>query len=282
MNLTCSELPNLLRKIPRPFLAALTIVLGLTGCEPNVALQTHADFGKRIVAELQAKNFAAIETRLDLALQGTKSRAKLIELAQVLPSTTPTSIRIAGLNVARTWALAGENPRRVALTLQYQFTDKWFLVSVNWRENERGFQPIDGIHITPISASLETVNRFTLEGKAAIHYLVLALTIVLPIFTVFVLGLCLTTPLPRLRKALWALAIFFGVTALRFNWTTSVVDWQPLFVLAFSASYLQADLGPAILSISVPLGAIIFVLKRRSGNFVAIATPRLPTNDDGR
>jgi len=60
-------------------------------------------------------------------------------------------------------------------------------------------------------------QRFTLVDKGLTHHVVLAIAVALPLFTDFVLVLCLTTSMPRQRKTLWALAILFVVTVLRFN-----------------------------------------------------------------
>ena len=204
--LQCSTVLGVSMGQARPFLAALITLMLFTGCSPDVALITYPEFGKSLVADLQARNFEAVEAKLDLALKRTTTRAKLLEMAQVLPATAPTSVRVAQLHVMSTWQLAGSEPRRVWLALQYQFTDKWVLATFVWRENERGFQAIDGFQITPLPASLETINRFTLVDKGLTHHVVLGLAVALPLFTVFVLVLCLTTSMPRRRKTLWALA----------------------------------------------------------------------------
>src|SRR5262245_8495403 len=258
----------------RPFLAALITLMLFTGCSPDAALNTYPEFGKSLVAELQARNFEAVEAKLDLALKRTTTRAKLLEMAQVLPATAPTSVRVAQLHVMSTWQLAGSEPRRVWLALQYQFTDTWVLATFVWRENERGFQAIDGFQITPLPASLETINRFTLVDKGLTHHVVLGLAVALPLFTVFGLVLCLTTSMPWRRKTLWALAILFGVTVLRFNWTNGVVvDWQPLSFQLFSAGYAHPELGPPMISLALPLGAIIFLSRHGWTRFAGDPQP---------
>ena len=204
--LQCSTVLGVSMGQARPFLAALITLMLFTGCSPDVALITYPEFGKSLVADLQARNFEAVEAKLDLALKRTTTRAKLLEMAQVLPATAPTSVRVAQLHVMSTWQLAGSSAW-AWLALQYQFTDKWVLATFVWRENERGFQAIDGFQITPLPASLETINRFTLVDKGLTHHVVLGLAVALPLFTVFVLVLCLTTSMPRRRKTLWALAI---------------------------------------------------------------------------
>ena len=260
----------------RPFLLALMILIALAGCSPDAALNAYPEFGKSLVVDLQARNFDAIETKLDLTLRRTTTRAKLVEMAEVLPTTQPTSIRVAELHVASTWKLAGSAPRQVALAMQYQFGEKWVLVAVVWRENERGFRAIDSLQITPLRASLQTLNHFTMADKGITHHVVLALAVALPLFSVFVLVLCLTTSMTLRRKMLWALAILFGVTVLRFNWTNGAVDWQPLHVQLLSAGYAHPELGPAIFSLAVPLGAIIFLSRHGWNRFAGV-----PSNPEG-
>lgn len=250
-------------------LLPLMILMVLAGCSPDPALNGYPEFGKEIVGDLQARNFDAIETKLSPALRRTATRAKLVEMAAVLPATPPTSIRVAELHVGNSWQLAGREPRQVALAMQYQFGDRWVLVALIWAENERGFRAIDGLQITPLPASLQTLNSFSLGNKGLTHHVVLALAVALPLFSVFVLVLCLTTSMTRWHKTLWVLAILFGVTVLRFNWTTGAVDWQPLHFQLLSAGYAHPELGPAIFSLSVPLGAVIFLSRHGWSKFVS-------------
>jgi len=49
------------------------------------------------------------------------------------------------------------------------------------------------------------------------------------------------------------------------NWTTGNIDFQPISVLLLGAAYWRTSLfAPVILSVSLPLGAVIFMLKRKS------------------
>jgi hypothetical protein len=82
----------------RSFLAASITLILFAGCSPDATLNTYPEFGKRLVSDLQARNFEGIEAKLDLALRKTTTRAKLLEMAQVLPATPPTSVRVAQLH----------------------------------------------------------------------------------------------------------------------------------------------------------------------------------------
>ena len=48
----------------RPFTAALITLLALTACSHDAALNAYAEFGISVVADLQARNFDAIETQV--------------------------------------------------------------------------------------------------------------------------------------------------------------------------------------------------------------------------
>jgi hypothetical protein len=243
-----------------------TLLLALTGCAVDEAtFITEIEFGKRLVADLQARNLTAIEAQLDRATMSDDSRANLAKMAELLPAgAPPTAIDVAGLRV-RTVGWAGKGTtRRITLSLQYQFGDKWFLVDTRWRRPETAPPLVERLHVTVLGASLQEMNRFSLEGKSALHYGVLALAVVLPVFTLVVLVLCLRTPMRLRRKVLWIPAILLGVTPLSVNWTTGDMLWKPLNVQAGPVAFAKPSLGPATLSTSVPLGAIVFLFRRRS------------------
>lgn len=246
----------------RLFILALLLVLA--GCVDETPFNTEVELGKSLVEALQARRLDTIEARLDPAAVGGGAREALAKMAALLPTGAPTSIEVAGVN-ANTVSWAGKGTiRHVALSLQYQFGDNWFLVNARWRRLDTGPPVIENLHVGPLRASLQELNRFTLEEKSPIHYTVLGLAVALPIFTLVVLGLCLYAPMPRWRKLLWALPILLGVTTFSLDWTSGAMLWRPLHAQAASASFAKTDLGPAILSISFPLGAILFLFRRRS------------------
>jgi hypothetical protein len=239
------------------------LLLAVAGYADEAPFNTEVELGKSLVEALQARRLDAIEARLDHEAVGVGSRAALAKMAALLPADAPTSIEVAGVN-ARSVSVPGKGmARHIALSLQYQFGDKWFLVNARWRRLETGPPIIENLHVAPLPASLQELNRFTLEEKTPIHYTVLGLAVALPLFTLAVLVRCLRTPMARWRKALWLVAIPFGVTTFSLDWTSGAMLWRPLHAQIASASFTKTDLGPAILSISVPLAAIAFLFRPR-------------------
>jgi len=128
------------------------------------------------------------------------------------------------------------------------------------RMNERS--AITGLNVTPIADSLESINRFNLVGKSPLHYLILSLALAAPIFSFYVLVVCLRTKKQSL-KWLWAIFIAFGVGRLAINWTSGEWSFTPLAVHIPCASVSAVPAyGPWVVAVSLPLGAIFFLIKR--------------------
>ena len=125
----------------------------------------------------------------------------------------------------------------------------------------RGPLLVEGLHVGPLHASLQEINRFALEGKSAIHYAVLALAVALPIFTL--VSLCSVSPHADAALAQGAL-VTGGPT--RGDTSQPGLDVRrhalaAVHALILSGGFNKTELGPAILSIAVPLGAILFLLQ---------------------
>jgi hypothetical protein len=114
--------------------------------------------------------------------------------------------------------------------------------------------------VYPQSGSLEQRNEFTLGGKSIVEYLVLGFSLVLPLFTLAMLVICIRTRLKG-RKWPWILFVICGFGRFAVNWTTGQWDFSPLYVQLFSAGAYATRYGPWTISISIPVGAIIFLLR---------------------
>lgn len=86
----------------------------------------------------------------------------------------------------------------------------------------------------------------------------------MPVFVISVLAACLRTRIAK-RKWLWMIFIALGFVQFTFNWTTGGLGVQPVSMLLFGAGFVRAGpYGPLILQLAIPVGAIVFLAKRRS------------------
>jgi hypothetical protein len=155
-------------------------------------------------------------------------------------------------------------PERTTYNLSYelQYPGKWALFSIRFAKVNNEFI-MEGYNISPLKDSLENMNKFSFKGKGIIHYLFLLFMIAEVLFIIYVLTLCIKTRMKK--KVLWFLFILCGVVSISLNWSEGVVNIQPLsiqFILGVSF-FKQGPYAPWILTFTIPLGAILFLIKRK-------------------
>jgi hypothetical protein len=241
------------------------LVIVLSGCAPNdflrnimhrMAPDDDEALAKECLSALRAGDFQAVTRQLDPQFVKPGIESNLAQVARTLAHGDPVSLELVGCNVFST-----PGKRRSNLTYQYQFTNAWVLAAVmidTVGENKKVF----GVNVNPIPKSLGELNAFTLTGKGARHYVLLVAAIILPLFIIWTTVLCART---RLRtKWLWIIFILIGITKLNLNWTTGQMGFQPLGFQIPGAGVMKMGLyAPWILTVSFPLGAILFLVKRR-------------------
>lgn len=245
----------------RKSLLSLFLLISLSGCDQQAWLEDIAPtqetaFAKEHVTQYRSRNYAAIEAKINPTVKETVSRARLEEIASFFPQEEPKDITVVGWHV-----LNSPNMQRADLTLQYEFSNKWLLTNIFLQKSGDTFL-VNGINVKPLSDSLENINSFTFQDKGISNYIVLISAIVIPLFIVGVLILCIKTPIPK-RKWLWILFVLLGFVQITLNWTTGDINVTPLYFQILGAGFWKTPYGPMLISISLPLGAIVFLLKRK-------------------
>jgi hypothetical protein len=243
------------------YLGCLLVLFLLCGCSQEDLLQKFSSpadqaTAKDYINKLQAHDFDEIEKAADDSIRSSSLHETLVNMAGLLPAGDPTSTKLVGAR-----RLDTPDATIVNTTFEYNFGGKWFLINV--AEKAKGsVKTIVGFHVSPETQPLELQNRFTLYERSLAAYTVLALAISAMLLTFYALVACVRTRMPG-RKWLWILFIIIGIGKFSFNWTTGHWDISPLFVQLFSASAFAPLNGPWTISASVPLGAILFLVRRK-------------------
>jgi len=245
------------------YATAVLFALALAGCDQQAFLQKlvspqDQENAKAAIDDLRSRRLDDLEKRLDPSLRNEQAHAELLRMAGFFPDAEPLSETLVG---ARTNA-NGEATLK-EMTFEYAFPgNRWLLLMVTIREAS-GNRVVVGMRVIPKSKSLEEENAFHLAGKTPAQYGILTLCVIFPLLTVYAFVLLLTSSNIG-RKWLWGLFILFGIGKLALNWTTGAWQVSPLFFQLFSASAGASLNGPWVFGVSLPLGAIVFLLRRRS------------------
>jgi hypothetical protein len=241
----------------------LLLFISLVGCSQDALLQKFASaedqaIAKKYADHLRTGHFAAIEAVADPSINSPGLHGILEQMAALIPDGEPTSAKLVGAST-----MHGADGTTKNLTFEYQFGDRWLLLNV--ATHQKGEQPLTivGLNVYPRAQSLEEQNRFELAGKTPLQYLIFVLVILVPLVTLYALIRCARTKMAG-RKWPWIVFILLGVGKVAVNWTTGEWGFMPLAVQLFSASAIASFNGPWELAVSLPLGAFVFLFRRRA------------------
>ena len=257
-------------------LLCLTVLL-FAGCNPFGLGTMLVDEAKEKVAlgyieALMEGRSERIIADLDPSVRDRDPAATFAKMHAVFPSERPTTRELVGYQ----WLARGGAPTTHHLTYQFEFGDKWFAVNVSFQEPAPGRTVVLGMHVLPLPASLQETNRFTLRGKGLVHYMFLAASVGIPLFVIGTLVVCVRTLIPR-RKWLWIVFILLGFVQFSLDWTSGQWVMQPIaFQLCGAGLVRSCAYAPWILSFSLPIGAVVFWLRRSQFQRAVSGPPLLP------
>ena len=247
----------------RSIAAILLCLLTLTACDQQAALesfvpQAESAQARKFLAQLAARDFDAVEAQLDSSLQSPDVSAKLKEVAAQIPRGEPKSITTIG---AHTYKVSRNTT--YSLTYDYEYAESWLVANVVL-EKVGETVTVSGVHVTPTPQSQKSLNEFRFTNKGVLHYVFLTLAILIPVFCVATIIACKRTKIHK-RKWLWYIFIGLGFVQVSLNWTTGQTNVVPLSFLLLGAGFNQAGPhAPLILTFAVPVGAIVFWLRRKT------------------
>ena len=256
-------------KIPKTFALAIALIV-ITACSyDNMAdlliPKDESKFAQDYLTKLRAKDFQYIRSFLSPDTLAEVNDETLYEVAGYFRTGEPISEKIVGSDVYQSGDYWEGN-----FTFEYEFESGWNIASVAVvRVGDR--HEVANFSVYQTDTSLAELNAFTLKGKSSFQYFFLITTIMVFLFILATVYACARTPISN-RKWLWIIFILLGVGVARIDWTTGQYAVQLLGIQLFGASAIAAGpYAPWVISYSVPLGAILFWLKR--DQFLATRCP---------
>jgi hypothetical protein len=232
---------------------------GALGCSAaSLVAKDEERFALDLISLVRHHRTDEVLARMEPSLRTPASRSALTEVERLFPDGEPIRVDTVGTYV---FTALGSGERTANLTFQLEYASTWCLANVVIRTagSERS---VRSFHVRRLPDSLQRLNAFTLRGKGLRRLSFLAIAALAFASSLAAMVVCARSRIRR--KPLWMLVSAFGAGQVLIDWTTGATTTRPLSMHLFSAGMVRANqYAPWILSISLPIGAILFFGFRR-------------------
>jgi len=149
-------------------------------------------------------------------------------------------------------------------SLSYELlTSKGYLIYSAKIVLENNEYKLHGIDFQGRESSMKEANGLTFANKSIGHYIIILVSIVILIVSLYTASICFGTM--EKRKYIRTLFILCGIGKLSFNWTTGMLFFNFLSIHIPTVALNRAGtVAPFILRVSLPLGVILYWFKWRN------------------
>jgi hypothetical protein len=283
-------------------IAVALVLLALAGCAaPRAELQADRT-GRLFVDAVQRGDWPAIDRGIAPVLMASPDHADRIEaVRRAFPADPPWSIRLLASRQVRPEPGAGEE--RAELQYLYQFAERRAVVDltmapVGWRKvtpatpgapgresallaekpeaAETGGAGYEVVRVyravsmsyTEVTAEDVAAQEFWSPERMPGQWLFLALALATPAFMLWTVVRVFRAPELEAR-VLWALLCLGGMGTAWMDWTSGVTGFLPtsLRLMGFGLEKGASPLAPWMVSLTLPLGALLANLRLAAGRF---------------
>ena len=234
------------------------VLLCVGGCAGNVVFpDAELQAGLDVVRYVHAQHLDSLYEVGTSQFNQLIDSAIVAQMASLLPDTlgsvVPFSIEIVDdpddVTITRLRFDIEGDTSQIMATIEFQGTF------------EHSTAEVSGVRFQTVLPAALAALDFTLSDKSFGHYLFLLMMVASTGFIIVTLVKALRSRVPR--KYVWALFIFFGVFQFTLNWHSGSLAVQPISAVILGSMFFKPTYQAWLLSTSVPLGAILFVLSQR-------------------
>lgn len=229
--------------------------------------EAESEYAKDFLQKIQDRDFEYVKSQIDAELIGDVTDEKLLEIAEYFPTGELISVEIIG---SQTHTFNSQWQGN--FSFEYQFSDGWAVANTAMKQVD-GKPSVIGFNVYRTTASQRDLTAFSAAELTPIRIILLLLTVLIPAFMIFTCYKVYKTPIP-VKKKRWYFFSVLGIFGFSFNWTTGVLNYQLATVKLLGVGVVAAGPhAPWILSFTLPLGAVVFWVKRKK------LMEQLPVND---
>lgn len=256
----------------------LLLALALASCGVGAVDPERDTQARAVYEQLRLGDFDALRSSMTDAGRANATDEQLETVRAYAGSNAPSETR----TLSWQWNVR-DDLSVYEITHEYDHEQKIVqMATLMVREGEDPWR-VERVHINHFSPAQAALAAFTLRGKTPLHYGVLALAVLAPLF-------CLFTAVVAgwRRRWVWMIVSLFGVGQLTLNWATGAAEFHVAQFALLGAGYAKGPgaLDPWIILVALPIPALLFWLfrgwrpkKPKAGKVSGADRPTVATSD---
>ncbi len=265
----------------RRWLWVMVAVLGVAGCTMDLrddyeGRSPEAQRARGVLDAVVRGETDPIVSQFDSAAVNPDMPNRVRALAGEFPREAAQRVRIVSVARHRVTVVGGATTEDCVFFFESNYSHKTIVTQVIFRNTGAGFR-LFGLHTTASAVPLDELNGFTFANKSPFEFLFVALMLGAVGIHVAATKSWLRRRKQLRRRVLWFLAILVGLPEIALNWRTGEIGFRFLQLHFFSVGFARdSALTPWVFILGIPIGAIIFLIKDRRGEFIAPPAPPMP------
>lgn len=248
------------------FMQLIACILLLQACVPEdisgFVPEEKQLFAQQQIAKISRSNYQQFLSYLTADSRSQMKPEMLYQIQEAIPKTAPKSIELVGYNFHQLTSIKRGTQSSEVFTFQYQYPEKWLLISIAFVTQENQPTQIATFNIQYLENDLKEINKVTFLDAPITNIPFTLIAASMPFFMLGMVFLCYKTPIPK-RKWVWYIFIIVGFLPLTLNWTTGGVFINPLSIQFLGSGFMWSSIyTPLTITTSIPVGALVFLIKR--------------------
>jgi hypothetical protein len=260
---------------------AVALIWGIGACHglkiADVEGSPETARGHQVLEAVERGDADAVMAQMSPGRQLPDTRESIRQIMAHLPPGPPSHLRLYGWYVHTL-----EEDTTITETAQLSFeatyeTGTYYLFEMSFEGPQRALE-MTGLQVTPLPAPLAVMNAFSFRGRSPRHFLFLVVMLASAATIVAALVRWKRTRRTLRHPWLWLIGILALPISPTLNWTTGQIVWSALKLqigLCFSVGR-AGEGGPWLLTCSLPIGAVFFLMRKRQQDPASVASGEGP------
>lgn len=251
------------------YLLCLLLIIGLSGCQsltgfrvPNSVKPADA-FARQFIDNIITGKIDSSYAKVDPEVLTNEAEQYILNANRSIQNNPVLHYRVVGITYSSN-ILSAEKITIYQLAYEYEFEKGNILFATTVREEDNNFFIIsfNGKFLT---APLAQLTKFTLTNKSTKQYIFFLFVLLTPLFIILSLIFLIISQMSLQQKIIWFLIILFiSLPRFTINWNSGQIDFNLINISLLRAGFFRPNLYTAwILSFNIPIGAILFWIKRK-------------------